>query len=98
MVITPDFGPGNTSSILVIPTNFKFIIMVQIHRLLGWTIHPNDKVVNSLFKRIEKCDGECPCHHEEWDENTPHEDKVCPCITYRNGKGCHCGLYLKIKD
>lgn len=70
---------------------------MEILRLDGFVLNPSDKVVNSLFKRISKCGGECPCHHEEWDENTPKEDKLCPCITYRSGQGCHCKLYLPEK-
>lgn len=30
MVITPDFGPGNTSSILVIPTTIKNASVVEL--------------------------------------------------------------------
>lgn len=71
---------------------------MEIKRLPGYEINPNDKVVNALFKRIDKCEGECPCYHEEWDENTLREDKLCPCKTYRDGKGCHCGLYLKVRE
>lgn len=72
------------------------MITVQILRIPGYDLNPRDQIVNSIFRRIAKSEGECPCHHEEWDENTPHEDKCCPCKTYRDGKGCHCGLYLKL--
>jgi len=27
----------------------------------GWKLNPNEKIVNAILKRIEKCEGECPC-------------------------------------
>lgn len=71
--------------------------LFKICRIDGFELNPNDKVVNTLLRRLEKTEGECPCHHEEWNENTPAEDKQCPCSTYRNGGGCHCTLYLRSK-
>lgn len=68
---------------------------IKIERLKGFVLNPNDRIVNSIFKRLGKTEGVCPCHHEEWNENTPIEDKLCPCSTYRNGDGCHCCLYVK---
>ena len=72
--------------------------MVKILRITGYDLHPDDKRVNNILKAIEKNAGACVCHHEEWDENTMFDDKCCPCKTYREGKGCHCGLYLKIHN
>lgn len=66
-----------------------------ILRKEGWILNPNDKIVNSLFKAIERNNGECPCAHPEWNENTPKEDKMCPCIGYREQDKCCCKLYLK---
>ena len=80
--LSPGSNPG-------IPT------IMEILRMTGFKLNPNDKIVNSLFKRIAKCNGECPCHHEEWNKETPHEDKLCPCKTYRDGGNCHCTLYVK---
>lgn len=65
--------------------------MVQILRKKGWVLNPNDKIVNSILKRYEMNEGECPCH------NTG-EDKKCPCSDYRENDKCHCGLYLKLED
>lgn len=63
--------------------------------LPGYKLNPNEKVVAAITKRCEKIGGICPCVHDEWDENTPEEDQMCPCVTYRNGGGCHCQLYLE---
>lgn len=42
----------------------------------------------AIIKRINICDGECPCHNES-------DDKHCPCSDYREKDVCHCGLYIK---
>lgn len=60
----------------------------------GFKLNPNDKLVKGIIKGIERCGGACPCSHSEWDENTPDEDKQCPCITYRKCNECHCNLYI----
>ena len=67
--------------------------MTQIYRKEGWELNPNDKVVNAILKRVELCDGECPC---VTDENIPREDRLCPCKSYRENNICHCKLYVKI--
>ena len=64
--------------------------MIQILRKEGWILNPNDKIVNSIIKRIEKNDGKCPCH------NTGYDTK-CPCSDYREQDVCHCSLYVKAK-
>ena len=46
--------------------------MIKILRKEGWTLNPNDKVVNSILTRCEKNNGECPCHNNS-------EYKHCPC-------------------
>lgn len=61
--------------------------MIQILRIDKWVLNPNDKVVNSILKAVERNNGECPC------SSNTSEDKHCPCSSYRNGKGCCCGLY-----
>ena len=63
--------------------------MVTILRKKGWTLNPNDKVVNGVLKMIENNNGECPCHNES-------KDKHCPCSDYREKNECHCNLYVKI--
>lgn len=62
--------------------------MIQILRKEGWVLNPNDKVVNTILKRCEANNGECPS------PNTS-EDKNCPCSDYREKDICHCGLYIK---
>lgn len=63
--------------------------MVQILRKEGWKINESDKIVNSILKRIEMNNGECPCHNNS-------ENKHCPCSDYRDKDICHCTLYVKI--
>lgn len=55
----------------------------------------NTKCLYPIAKRLIQSDGVCPCHHSEWTEETPHEDKICPCKTFRDTGECHCGLYCK---
>ena len=62
--------------------------MITILRKEGWSLNPNDKVVNGILKMSEKNDGECPCHNNS-------EDKHCPCSDYRLNDCCHCNLYVK---
>lgn len=62
--------------------------MIKIYRKEGFDLNPNDKIVNSIFKRVENNNGECPCHNNSIDKN-------CPCSDYRDNDICHCGLYIK---
>ena len=62
--------------------------MIKIYRKEGFDLNPNDKIVNSIFKRVENNNGECPCHNNSI-------DKKCPCSDYRDNNICHCGLYIK---
>lgn len=62
--------------------------MVTIYRKEGFDLNPSDKIVNSILKRVEKNNGECPCHNNSI-------DKKCPCSDYRDNNICHCGLYIK---
>lgn len=62
--------------------------MIKIYRKEGFDLNPNDKIVNSIFKRVENNNGECPCHNNSI-------DKKCPCSDYRDNDICHCGLYIK---
>lgn len=56
----------------------------------GWQLNPNEKIVNSIIKGINRCDGECPCNNDS-------EDKHCPCSNYRLNNKCCCKLYVKIE-
>lgn len=67
--------------------------MIQILRKTGWVLNPNDKVVNSILKRCEANNGECPCHNP----GKTKEDRQCPCKSYIVEDKCHCGLYLKVQ-
>lgn len=57
----------------------------------GWQLNPNEKVVNSILKSINRCNGECPCNNDS-------EDKHCPCSNYRENDYCCCKLYLKKEE
>lgn len=52
-------------------------------------LNPNDKVVKSLLRIIERNDGKCPC------SGNNSEDLNCPCSNYRLHNNCICGLYKK---
>lgn len=65
--------------------------MVQILRKEGWVLNPNDKIVNSILKGVERNNGQCPCHNDS-------EDKNCPCSNYREHDKCCCGLYKKLGE
>lgn len=60
----------------------------------GWQLNTNEKVVQAITKRINICDGECPCANP----GETLKDRLCPCKDYRENDTCHCGLYTKIKD
>ena len=58
----------------------------------GYILNPNTRVVEGVVKRIESVtQGNCPCVPS----NTWSNDTLCPCLYYREGNGCHCGLYIK---
>lgn len=57
----------------------------------GWKLNPNEKIVNAITKRIGICDGECPCHNP----GKTREDRLCPCLEYREKDICHCNLYIR---
>lgn len=57
------------------------------YRKYGWLV--NDyKINNAIIKRLNACNGLCPC------QNTS-KDKHCPCSNYRYNDYCCCGLYIK---
>lgn len=66
--------------------------MIQILRKEGWELNPNDKIVNSILKRIEMNNGMCPCYQEG-----SLTGRFCPCEEYRKNDICHCTLYV-LKD
>ena len=66
------------------------ITMIEILIKEGWILNSNDKIVNSILKRVEENNGLCPCQNDS-------EDKHCPCSNYRVLDHCCCGLYKKIE-
>lgn len=67
----------------------------QIYRQDGFTLNPNDKIVNGVIKGIKRCNGQCPCYHaQEGEKPIPEEDLICPCKEYRENKHCRCNLYV----
>lgn len=69
---------------------------VQIMRHPGFILNPDDKVVNGVFKGLDRCKGSCPCYHKSEDEeDIPEEDLKCPCKEYRENKHCRCSLYVE---
>ena len=57
----------------------------------GFRLNPNEKLVNSITKRIKLNNGECPCNQPDVET----EDKICPCKKYREEQYCCCSLYVK---
>ena len=55
----------------------------------------NEKAVRPIARRLINTGGVCPCYHEEWNDETPDEDKLCMCKTFRETGECHCNLYIK---
>lgn len=78
---------------MLLKKNIKQKTMIQIIRKEGWMLNPNDKVVNAILKRCEKCDGLCPCIHDT--EDYEGKDLHCPCTDYTEKDICECGLYIK---
>ena len=65
--------------------------MIEIFVKDGWQLNSNEKVVKAILKRCEANDGECPCHNP----GKTREDRLCPCLEYRENDACHCMLYVK---
>ena len=64
---------------------------VTAHIKPGFILNPDDRVVNSIIKGLNRCDGECPCANT----GVTAEDRLCPCKNYREKGYCCCHLYLK---
>ena len=65
-------------------------VEIKIVRKEGWDLNPDDKVVNGVFRLLEKTDGHCPSTHPE---RIGHDQ--CPCASYLEHDICYCNLYLK---
>lgn len=57
----------------------------------GWHLNPNEKLVAAITKRVEICEGHCPCQNKY----AGTDDDICPCKAYREEDHCCCQLYLK---
>lgn len=66
--------------------------MITIYRKEGFILNPNDKVVNTLLRMVERNEGKCPC------SGNSSEDLNCPCSNYRLLDKCCCGLYQKLRE
>jgi ferredoxin-thioredoxin reductase catalytic subunit len=67
--------------------NFKIL------RKEGWTINPNDNIVNGIMKGLVRNNGHCPCQNKY----SGTDDDRCPCKAYREEDCCCCTLYVKEK-
>lgn len=65
-------------------------VELKIVRKEGWILNPDDKVVNGIFRALERTNGHCPCVHPE---RIGHDQ--CPCASYLEHDICYCNLYLK---
>lgn len=65
-------------------------LKIEVVRKEGWDLNPDDKVVNSIFRALEKTHGHCPCYHKD---RIGHDQ--CPCCQYLEHDQCYCGLYVK---
>jgi hypothetical protein len=65
---------------------------ISITPLHGYVLSPNKDKVANIIKAIKNARGNCPCVPQNtWNDSTT----MCPCRNYREGNGCHCGLYVK---
>jgi ferredoxin-thioredoxin reductase catalytic subunit len=57
----------------------------------GWVLNPDTDRVRNILNALERSGGYCPCVPER------EYDTLCRCLYFREGKGCHCGLYIEDK-
>lgn len=69
------------------------MVEIKILRKEGYELNPDDKVVNGIFRMLEKNDGHCPCHHPE---REGHDQ--CPCTEWIKNSRCFCNLYVKKEE
>ena len=68
-------------------------VEIKIVRREGFRLNPDDNTVNNIFRALERCDGHCPCKH-----NNRRGHDQCPCSEYLQYGNCYCGLYVKDDD
>lgn len=66
------------------------MVVIEIVRKKGWRINPDDKLVNEIFRALDKNRGHCPTKIE----NRKGHDQ-CPCSAYLQDGVCYCKLYVK---
>lgn len=54
-----------------------------------WIENPDREYFAMMVEAIQRNNGFCPCKINKVVDN------VCPCLEFREGKGCHCNLYVK---
>lgn len=65
----------------------------KILRKPGFELNPDDAVVNSIIRALNRNDGHCPCKHPE---REGHDQ--CPCSEWIHNSRCFCGLYVKVDE
>lgn len=61
----------------------------KILRKVGWDLNPDDKIVNSIIRALDRNGGHCPCH-----SGNEREHNICPCSAYVQHNKCYCTLYV----
>lgn len=56
---------------------------------LGYKFNDNETVVESIMNLLDVNGGYCPCCNDH------NEDTKCPCRNVKEGKECHCTLFVK---
>lgn len=88
------------SAILIIdhPLTYMWLIYKQnkkwkgIKPNKGGVLNPDRTQTILLLDAIKfKTDGHCPCVPK----HARNENTICPCLEYRNGNTCRCGLFVK---
>ena len=59
----------------------------QYHTM--YILNPDPNELGFIRSSIRNNDGYCPCSLDR------SEDTKCPCLAFRSGEGCQCGLYIE---
>ena len=57
----------------------------------GWKLNPDKAVTKGIGRMLKMNGGFCPCIPVE----QHNDDTKCNCKEFREGKGCHCQLFIK---
>lgn len=58
----------------------------------SFQLSQDEAQVKTVVAALRENDGYCPCRVDK--DETTH----CPCLPFRNGEGCICGLYEEVAD